>query len=244
MEEKQGKKENNELRHRILTVVGIVLCVILIPILIINCTLLIKGWTNQEEVPALGGLTVMIVMTPSMEGEAEDCFNAGDLIFVKLATPDQVSDQQVITFYDPDGSGTSVLTHRVIGRYVDEKDGKTYYITKGDNNLSADPTPAPAENLIGIYTGVRIPFVGRIAWFMQTVPGLIVCLFLPLAAFVAYDIIRRKLYEKKHADDKDELLRELEELRRLKQAAEQETGVKTTADDSEKNPKEFPENNS
>lgn len=35
------------LGHRILTGVGIALCVILIPMLIINCTLLIKGWTNN-----------------------------------------------------------------------------------------------------------------------------------------------------------------------------------------------------
>ena len=43
------------LGHRILTGVGIALCVILVPMLIINCTLLIKGWTNKDEVPSLFG---------------------------------------------------------------------------------------------------------------------------------------------------------------------------------------------
>ncbi len=214
----QDKKDYSELRHRIFTIVGIVLCVILVPMLIINCTLLIKGWTNSDEVPSIGGVSVMIVMTPSMEGDAEDCFNAGDLVFIKMAEPDEIEKGQVITFYDPDGTGTSVLTHRVIDIY--EKDGKTYFQTKGDANPTADPSPAPAENLIGIYTGVRIPGAGNVAMFMQSTTGLIVCVLIPLVAFVAYDIIRRRLYDKKHNDDKDELLRELEELRRLKAAAD------------------------
>ena len=45
-----GEKQTSTIGHRILTVVGIVLCVILIPMLIINCTLLIKSWTSKDEV--------------------------------------------------------------------------------------------------------------------------------------------------------------------------------------------------
>ena len=49
--------------------------------------------------------------------------------------------------------------------------------------------------------------------FMQTVPGLIICIFVPLVAFVAYDLIRRRQFEKSQKDDKDALLAELEYLR-------------------------------
>lgn len=42
-----GEKQTSTLGHKILTGVGIALCVILIPMLIINCTLIIKGWTNN-----------------------------------------------------------------------------------------------------------------------------------------------------------------------------------------------------
>ncbi len=210
----QEQKDSSSIGHKVLTAVGIALCVILVPMLIINCTLLVKGWTNSEKVPSFGGMTMMIVMTPSMQGDADDCFNAGDLVFVKMAKPDDVEVGNVITFYDPDGSGTSVLTHRVIEIF--EKDGETFYRTKGDANQTADPTPAPAENLIGIYTGFRLPGAGDVALFMQTTTGLIICVFIPLVALVAYDIIRRKIYETKHKDDKDELMRELEELRKMK----------------------------
>ncbi len=222
----KNAKEPTSTAHKIWTVVGIVLCVILVPILIVNCTLLIKGWTNKDEVPTVGSFAPMIVLSPSMEGDAKDCFHEGDLIFIKTAQPEDISVGQVITFYDPDGTGTSVLSHRVVEIF--EKDGKTYYRTKGDNNNANDPTPAPAENLIGTYTGVRIPFAGYVAIQMQKPWGLALCILVPIAIFVGYDAIRRAKYNKAHARDKEELLAELEELRRLKEAAP-ETPAEPTA---------------
>ena len=55
---------------------------------------------------------------------------------------------------------------------------------------------------------------------MQTPTGLVVCVVLPLVALIAYDMIRRKLYEKSNKEDTDALMKELEELRRMKQEAE------------------------
>ena len=51
--------------HKVLTVIGTVLCIILIPILIINCTLIIKSFTS-EEVPSVAGKLPLIVLTDSM----------------------------------------------------------------------------------------------------------------------------------------------------------------------------------
>ncbi|SCI42523.1 Uncharacterised protein [uncultured Eubacterium sp.] len=48
------EKESTSTGHKILTTLGIVLCIILIPILIINCTLIIKSYTNKDEVPSVG----------------------------------------------------------------------------------------------------------------------------------------------------------------------------------------------
>lgn len=49
--------------------------------------------------------------------------------------------------------------------------------------------------------------------FMQTTTGLIVCVILPIILLVGYDIIRRRIYEKKNQTDTDALLAELEELK-------------------------------
>lgn len=73
----------------------------------------------------------------------------------------------------------------------------------------------PAQNLVGVYRS-RIPGAGNIAMFMRTTQGLIVCVVCPILLLVDYDIIRRRMYEKSHNQDTDALLRELEELRKIK----------------------------
>ena len=47
----------------ILNVVAIVLCVILLPILVFNCILIIKGMLNPDEVPSIGNSIPVIVVT-------------------------------------------------------------------------------------------------------------------------------------------------------------------------------------
>ena len=202
------------LGHRILTGVGIALCVILIPMLIINCTLLIKGWTNKDEVPTLLGYAPMIVLTDSMVGNNEDNFSGGDLIFVKTVKPEDVKIGDVISFFDPAGNGTSITSHRVVE--IINEGGKISFKTKGDNNNTEDKLPVPAENLAGVYTGFKIVGAGRVAMFMQTPWGLIVCVVIPMLLLIGWDAFRRARYNKKHEEEKDALLAELEELRNLK----------------------------
>ncbi len=204
------QKQKTSFTHKVLTVIGIVMCVILIPILVINCTLLIKGYTKSDEVPTIGGLAPMIVLTDSMY----PLFDGGDLIFVRTANPEDIKVNDVITFFDPAGNGTSVVTHRVIE--IVTENGENKFITKGDANDAKDRLAVPADKLIGTYTGFRIPGAGSVAMFMQTTAGLIVCVVLPILLLVGYDIIRRRMYDKKHNQDKDALLAELEELRKLK----------------------------
>lgn len=207
-----GKKST--LGNRILTGMGIALCVILIPMLIINCTLLIKGWTNKDEVPSLFGYAPMIVLTDSMVGNNEDNFSGGDLIFVKTVKPEEVKKGDVISYFDPQGNGTSITSHRVVK--VLKENGEISFKTKGDNNNTEDKLPVPAENLAGVYTGFKIVGAGRVAMFMQTTWGLIVCVIVPILLLIGWDAVRRARYNKKHEEDKDALLAELEELRNFK----------------------------
>ncbi len=211
-------KERSNTTNRIMTVIGTILCIILTPILIVNCTLLIKGWTNKDAVPSIGSYTPMIVLTDSMIGDKEDSFSGGDLIFIKMVEAEEIKEGDVISFFDPQGNGMSVVTHRVVG--IINEDGKISFETKGDTNNAVDAVPVPEENLIGVYTGIHIVGAGSVAMFMQTTTGLIVCVVLPLILLIGYDAIRRRLYNKKHAGEKDKLMAELEELRRLKAQTE------------------------
>ncbi len=219
-------KENSSMSHKILTVIGIVLCIILVPILIINITLIIKSTANKNEVPSVGGYLPMIVLTDSMLPEIK----SGDLIICHTIDAEAVREKDVIAFFDPAGNGSSVVTHRVVE--IVNEDGKLFFRTKGDNNNVEDKALVPAENLVGIYKA-RIAGAGNVAMFMQTTTGLIVCVVLPIILLVGYDIIRRRLYEKKNKTDTDALLAELEALKAEKaEKAEKNTAADVTSDDT------------
>ena len=50
-ENKQGKQV---LMNKIMFISGIVLCAILLPLLIVNVTMIIKSYTNKDEAPSFG----------------------------------------------------------------------------------------------------------------------------------------------------------------------------------------------
>lgn len=209
-ETKAPEKEKTSTLHKILTVVGIVLCVILLPILIINITLIIKSYTSPDKVPSIGGWAPLIVLTDSMAAEPAN-IKGGSLIFVKSGAPEEVAVGDVIAFFDPASKSGAILTHRVI-EVVTTEDGKLEFITKGDANNAADKDAVPAANLVGEYQ-FQIPGAGTVAMFMQTTKGLIVCVVIPLVLLVGYDMLRRKLYEKSKKKDTDALMAELEALK-------------------------------
>jgi len=204
--EKNMTKEKTTKSHKIFSAIGIVLCVILIPILIINITLIIRSTASESEVPSVGGYFPLIVLTDSMNPEIK----SGDLIICNTIEAENVKEKDVIAFFDPAGNGSTIVTHRVIE--IVSQDGKLLFKTKGDNNNIEDRDLVPAENLVGIYK-TRIAGAGNIAMFMQTTTGLIVCVVLPIILLVGYDIIRRRMYEKKMQTDTDALLAELEALK-------------------------------
>ena len=206
-----SKPASGDFKHKLLTVIGTVLCIILLPVLIINCILIVKSYTS-EEVPDVGGYLPLIVLTDSMYPVIE----SGDLIICHTAEPEEIQVGDVIAFFDPAGNGSSIVTHRVLE--VTE-DG---WRTKGDNNNTEDRLTVQPEDLVARYEGKRIAGAGNVALFMQTTPGLICCVVLPLIVLVGYDAIRRRMYEKSNKQDTDQLLAELEELRRLKAEKEQQ----------------------
>lgn len=199
-------KEKKSASSKVFTVIGTILCMILVPILLINLTLIAKSYLNKDEVPNVGGVLPLIVLTDSMYPQIE----SGDLIICKTISAENVKVEDVISFFDPAGNGTSIVTHRVVE--IVEQNGETFFRTRGDNNNTEDKDLVPAEKLVGLYK-TRIPGAGNIAMFMQTTTGLIVCVLLPILLLVGYDLIRRRHYEKNKKQDTDKLLAELEALR-------------------------------
>ncbi len=198
-------KERLPVMHVVLTVVGVILCLVLIPILIINCTLIVRSYLDKENVPSVGGFFPMIVLTDSMYPGIQ----SGDLIICHTKDAEDVEVGDVISFFDPAGNGTSVVTHRVVE--ITTQDGELAFRTKGDANNAEDASLVPAQSLVGVYRS-RLAGAGNVAMFMQTTSGLIVCVIVPMVLLVGYDLIRRRTYDRRRQADTDALLAELKEL--------------------------------
>lgn len=208
----EKSQEKNSVLSKVMFIVGIVLCAILLPLLIVNITMIIKSYTNADEVPSFGRYIPFIVLTDSMSGEIE----SGDFIICEKIAAEDVEVGMIISFYDPAGNGTSVVTHKVIE--IDTSDGLKFK-TQGVANNIADEQLVPAKNVIAEYK-FRIPLLGSISYFMSTVPGLIVCVLIPLGLLIGYDVIRRRLNERNNQVDTAALIAELEALKAEKKASE------------------------
>ena len=209
-------------RDKILTGIGIALCVLLIPLLIVNVTMIIQSYANKDEVPSFLGVTPLIVLSGSMEPQILE----GELIFSTHIDPDDVREEMVISFFDPLSTTGTIVTHKVV-EIIDDGDGTISWRTRGINNNAHDSALVPEENLVGRYR-FGIPFAGFVAMFMQSTPGLVVCVAVPLVLFVGYDMLRRRKYDKSKNEDMDALMAELEALRAKQNAA----------NDSDSTPKE------
>ena len=101
-------KEKKSASSKVFTVIGTILCIILVPILLINLTLIAKSYLNKDEVPSVGGRLPLIVLTDSMYPMIE----SGDLIICKTISAEAVQLEDVISFFDPAGLATARCTTR------------------------------------------------------------------------------------------------------------------------------------
>ena len=215
-------------KQKTLTIIGIVLCVLLVPILIVNCTLIIKSFVNKDEVPDFAGIVPLIVLSDSMYPDIEK----GDLIITQAVDPSTLGVGDVISFYAAEDDYTTIWTHKIIE--VVEQDGKVMFRTQGINNPTPDGKLRETDKIVGKWSEVRFAGVGNIAMAMQRPGGLIACVVVPILLFVGYDVIRRKMYEKGKSSDVDALRAELEALKAEKAKATAEAQAAASVEESVK----------
>ena len=174
----------------------------------------------------IGDYTVIWVKTGSMK----DTIPERSYILVEKIDAKDVSVGDVIMFYsdDPQLSG-ALNTHRVTEVIGDHEE----FVTKGDNNPTADEYTAKADKIVAVYRAT-LPFLSRVGRFLGTGFGYIVTMTLVFALFMAIyvpDIIKasRKIDEDikaARAEKIDRLVKE--EVERLKRE-----GAKLPGSDSE-----------
>jgi len=212
MENQPQQNKRQRVLHIIGNCVGIALIAVLLPIMVANLIIIIRGATNPYEVPTLFGVAPLIVDSGSMYPEIE----VNDLIFVRETNPATLQRNDIIAFLTDDGL---LITHRIVGIINDETG--LQFITQGDYTGTPDRTPVRADQVVGIYNGARLAGVGAIAAFLSRPVGMLVFVAVPLLLILLYDLLRRYLYKKKMAPEVEAEKEELERLRAL--VAQQES---------------------
>ena len=149
--ERQKKK-----RGLVGTIIGIILCIILIPIIIINIILIVNTYIHPENIPGVFGMRPVIVLSGSMEPE----FMSGDLIFIQDGDVEQLKEGDIICYME-DGAA---VTHRI--EAVTEENGAVRYTTRGDANNTDDQKQVEQSQIQGIYKGRKISGAGDAVMFM------------------------------------------------------------------------------
>lgn len=169
----------------------IVACVILIPMLLMNLSIMFQAKTNEDKVPSVFGLKPFMVLSGSMEPGIKK----GDLIITKVVDPETLKIDDVIAFRD---SQNTVTTHRIID--IVTRNNSNYFITKGDNNASQDQNLVSLSDVEGVFA-LRIPGIGSLMKSLSE-PTTIVILVLGITVIfvITFMISSKKQMGKEDAD--------------------------------------------
>lgn len=129
------------------------------------------------------GFRQYMVATGSMEPQ----YSVGDLIIIKETPKEKIQVGDVINYISANGKDT--ITHRVVE--ILEKDGETYYKTKGDNNNAEDKELVNFNQVQGVLV-FKISKLGTIMTKMLTGTGIII-----IFAFIMISYLRDKNKEEK-----------------------------------------------
>lgn len=130
-------------RKTIGKIIALCLWILLAFIVVCVCIAFCQRVVMKEKYVSLFGFSSFAVVSGSMQPSID----VNDVIVVRQTSESDLEVDDIIAFFDADGN---IITHRIVG--ITPNDGKTFYITKGDNNTANDSEPIPYENVIGKYS--------------------------------------------------------------------------------------------
>ena len=173
-------------KRMMLYIAGGIAGVLMMLVILCNLLLIVSNVKEPDQMPEVFGIRPAIVLSGSME----PTFYPGDVILLKKTKEPEALEVGDVACYLYSGKAT---THRITERF--EADGKTRYIMKGDYNNAEDRLAVDTEQIQGVWTGGRIPHLGRLLMFLQSTMGMFLFLICPLAGVLSWDILKRRREE-------------------------------------------------
>lgn len=151
-------------------------------VLLVSVALMVVFTKLSGGDPEVFGYQLKTVLSGSMEPGIQ----TGSVIAVRSVDGNERANFQngdVITFMEEENK---LITHRITE--VTTTDSGVLYTTKGDNNNAVDASPVLAENVMGVYSGFTIPYIGYLIHFAQSPEGSALLLILPGILLFGYSI--------------------------------------------------------
>ena len=124
------------------TALGIVLCVVLLPVLVINLLLLVDGALHPDQVPSVFSVAPVVIQSDAMQPS----FGVNDLALVIRVEPSTLQEGEVIAYRMADRLLFGRITARSIGN-----DGGAQFFVKADSASAEAIYPVTGEQVIGRY---------------------------------------------------------------------------------------------
>ncbi|MEM2109703.1 MAG: signal peptidase I [Candidatus Odinarchaeota archaeon] len=173
----------------------------------------------------LGSSTPIVVVTSE---SMHPVYWEGDILFVKYATPEEITIGTDIVFHatwipDTDPNSDIPVVHRVVDKQF--VDGEWYFWTQGvnpDTNPYPDPEPTPYSNVIGrvVFT---IPRIGLPLVILRPVAGylqyLLITVVIILIVYIVYDYYKEGESEKIKAAEGEKIFWTEEEFKETERVA-------------------------
>jgi signal peptidase len=169
-------KDNSQVK-RIIKIVLTVLYYVFI-VLLLSFSIITIASKGERDIPNVFGRGYLAVRTDSMNGDREDSFAAGDLIYVRILndkTREELKVGDIVTFYDYDLRFLN--THRIVE--INETSTGKSVITQGDKAGAPRDPARPIEDILAIHTSTK-KGGGAFILFIQSKLGFGLLIVLPV----------------------------------------------------------------
>ncbi|MCF7932630.1 MAG: signal peptidase I [Acholeplasmataceae bacterium] len=143
---------------------------------------------QEDQIPNVFGFGFLSVQSDSMDGDYDDSFLKGDLLFVRMVDEEaslELNEGDIITFYD--NTIRALNSHRIINKGLDTN-GDLNYITQGDNPLiqGDDVQIVYPEDVLAVHRSTWTG-AGETLDYVRTPSGFAIVVILPVAAILLFE---------------------------------------------------------
>lgn len=186
-----------------------IVCIIL---MVFVLTLTISTLIAPKGLSSFVGFGYLTVVSDSMDGDKEDSFNKGDIIYVDILSQKEkisLKEGDIVTFLDTIEGKLQYNSHRIVS-ILEDADGTLLYATQGDNELNEDAFKKIQDDIVGKYVG-QSKGIGKVILWMQSPTGFLFSVILPSALILMYGIytviVSLKAYNKSKFADAEQKIR-------------------------------------